>query len=162
MGISQRQIVQECFEEERERDCSYCPAHHSKGGECCFGHRYEDHDSQCLKCLHESACGPATYSFERRTERPHRPVRRSLSPGSSRLPIYGHGKDNGNLLTEEPKTSIQRKNQDHEVKVAHHVPQSKKSKTKSFFKKMGLNAIWGAGEGSLEMVLGFMRRRRPE
>jgi hypothetical protein len=30
-----------------------------------------------------------------------------------------------------------------------------------FWKNMGVHAMWGAGEGMLEMLLGFMRNRRP-
>jgi hypothetical protein len=36
------------------------------------------------------------------------------------------------------------------------------SKWKHFFMGMGMMGLWGAGEGALELVLNYMRRRRPE
>lgn len=170
MAISQRQIVQECFDGRRERDCSYCPAHHSKGGICCFAHRFEYDDDQCLSCSHNDGCEPLTHQLsEQRAGRPRRP---QVSRSRRRLPVYGQedGRANESLLTgpqqPPPEQTIAKKSNavGSQPEVITYLPLKKEGESKwaHFFKGMGLMGAWGAGEGSLELVLGYMRRRRPE
>lgn len=163
MQQTQKRIVQECFDGQYERDCSRCPAHYTKGGICCFGHRYEYDDEQCLSCVHSDACEPLTYQLqEQRVERPRR-SRPSVS--RRRLPIYGQqsGEPKGNLLKESENPAPAPKRPE-EPEIFYYLPRkkAKDGKWKHFFKGMGVMGVWGAGEGSLELMLGYMRRRRPE
>ena len=95
MSDTQRQIVQECFDGDRERDCTYCPAHYTKNGICCFGHKYEDDDAQCMSCPHNYDCSLDTARLERERS-VDRPRRIMINRGGyqqpqpqSRLPVYG-------------------------------------------------------------------------
>jgi hypothetical protein len=165
MEQTQKRIVQECFDGQYERDCQRCPAHYSRGGICCFGHRFEYDDDQCLSCGHNDACEPATYQLqEQRVERP----RRSPSVSRRRLPIYGQSSNETkrNLLSEERPPAPAKRSQalsapNDEVC---YLPMRKphEGKWEHFFKGMGLLGVWGAGEGALELMLGYLRRRRPE
>ena len=162
MEYSQKRIVQECFDGQRERDCSYCAAHVSKSGICCFGHRFEYNDDQCLSCVHNDACEPLTYQLqEQRMDRPRRP-----SVSRRRLPIYGQPGDQakGNLLEEKETRAVSKRTKAEEPEVITYLPRRKDGDGKwgHFFKGMGLMGVWGAGEGALELVLGYIRRRRPE
>jgi len=158
---TQKRIVQECFEGQYDRDCSRCPAHYTKGGICCFGHRFEYDDQQCHDCVHSDACEPLTYQLqEQRVERPRR-SRPSVS--RRRLPIYGQrgGETKGNLLQESEGPTPTAKGE--EPMVCYLPTRSgKEGKWKHFFRGMGLMGVWGAGEGALELMLGYLRRRRPE
>jgi hypothetical protein len=160
MAISQDQIVRQCFDGERRRDCSYCPAHYSKGGTCCFGHRFEYDDEQCLSCCHNHACEPLTHDLqERQVERPRRPS----IPARRRLSIYGQQgrQDKGNLLGDQPAA---REERDADQEIIAYLPRQRKGegKWKHFFRGLGLIGAWGAGEGALELILNYLRRRRPE
>jgi hypothetical protein len=78
--------------------------------------------------------------------------------------VYGQrgGETKGNLLqeSENPAPPLKR---EEEPEICYYLPRRKgKGKWKHFFKGMGVMGIWGAGEGSLELILGYMRRRRPE
>lgn len=152
------QMIQECLDGQSDRDCTYCSAHNSNGGLCCFGVYYESPDEKCDSCPIQSACGPATYSYSSRSTKTRIPIRpRRTATPSSRLPTYG--KNKGGLLGIEDSPSIPlQKSQEGEIVQT----QECTGKVKAFFKQIGLHAVWGAGEGSLEMMLGFMRRRRPE
>lgn len=163
MEQTQKRIVQECFDGQYERDCSRCPAHYTKGGICCYGHRFEYDDDQCLSCNHNDPCERLTYQLkEQRVERPRRP-----SVSRHRLPIYGQssGETKGSLLGESEQQAPIRKAQSTETEPEIYYLPTKKSKDgkwRHFFKGMGLMGVWGAGEGSLELMLGYLRRRRPE
>lgn len=156
MPISPDLIMRECFEGDRERSCTYCPAHYSKNGRCCFGHRFEYDDPQCHGCLHCSACEQATARFQdQHAASPrriviNRPTASPLRPGAAGTStVYGQTapirRDGGVIM-----------------------PQNRAAKPlqpsyeESFWKMMGLNAVWGAVEGALEMLLGFFRQRRPD
>jgi len=161
MQQTQKRIVQECFDGQYERDCSRCPAHYSRGGICCFGHRFEYDDEQCRSCVHNDACEPLTYQLqEQRVERP----RRRPSVSRRRLPIYGQqsSETKGNLL-QESEAPAPKRMEEPESEIRY-LPRKKPKhgKWKHFFKGMSLMGVWGAGEGSLELMLGYLRRRRPE
>ena len=170
MSVSQKEIVEECFEGTRIKDCTYCPAHHSKAGLCCFGHRFEYNDGQCDHCNHNGTCEPLTYEFEAakasRLQRPVRvPVKLQTQAARRKLPIYGQiaGQANGNLIADRAPTPITVNKNEVDTEMVSYFPSNPAdSKWKRFFKGMGLVGVWGAGEGSLEMVLGYLRRRRPE
>lgn len=62
MGLSPRveQLIDECFADERVRDCESCPAARWKtGGTCCFGDpdKRDEDTSQCRTCHHFWECG---------------------------------------------------------------------------------------------------------
>ena len=167
MEQTQKRIVQECFDGQYERDCDRCPAHYKRGGICCFGHRFEYDDDQCLSCGHNDACEPATYQVqEQRVERP----RRRPSVSRRRLPVYGQtsgGTKESLLESDQQPRTMSRKSRPQEIEDEGEVlylPMKKdnEGKWEHFFKGMGLMGVWGAGEGALEMVLGYLRRRRPE
>ena len=52
-------IVDDCFMGRRGRTCQTCPAHHSKGGPCCFGDpelHDPDGDEECRECQFVYEC----------------------------------------------------------------------------------------------------------
>jgi len=166
MPISQRQIVQECFDGERERNCAYCPAHHSKTGICCFGCKFEYEDPQCHSCPHVGACEPETVRYEEQSpyagpavqpipprritiNRPSSTTGISSSHTRATVPVYGQVQPirrDGSIIVPHTRTA-------HPMHF---------SDDTSFWTMMGVNAAWGAVEGALEMLLGFFRQRRPE
>lgn len=160
MAISQRQVVQECFDGDRRRDCNYCPAHYSKAGICCFGQKYEDHDPHCHGCSHNTDCEPQTFQYMTHQEDPYvaRPriavPRRPAATGDGRrLPAFSQSNQRGGLISE-----TQRPQSPNEEPVVDQV----EFKKKPFFEQMGLHALWGAMEGAFEMLLSFLRNRRPD
>ena len=173
MSETQRQIVQECFDGDRERDCDYCPAHYSKTGICCFGHKYEDEDNQCVSCPHNYDCSMETaqHERERTVDRPRRIMinrggsdRPSQRPG---LPVYGQQRQQPPPSRSRPQADVGGLIQP-SPHVAQHIARTRPPQiiepvpnAEGFFKNMGLHAAWGAGEGMLEMLLGYMRHRRP-
>ena len=95
-----------------------------------------------------------------------RPRRSTTSTARRRLPIYGQhgGPDKGNLLVEKETQAVNKKERTAEPELITYLPRRKDGdgKWKHFFKGMGMMGVWGAGEGALELVLNYMRRRRPE
>lgn len=168
MPISQRQLVQECFDGDRERNCTYCPAHHSKTGICCFGCKFEYDDPQCHSCPHVRACEPeairyleqspyagtATQPIPPRRITINRPsvttgISTTTPPARATVPVYGQQQPirrDGSIIVPQFRTARP----------------MQFSEDTSFWKMMGVNAAWGAVEGALEMLLGFFRQRRPE
>jgi hypothetical protein len=156
MSIGQSQLMRECFEGERERNCTYCPAHISKNGKCCFGHRYEEEDNQCYSCPHVASCEPSTMRYlEQQNATPPRRVvinRPPSAPGPAARTtqsVYNQSQSirrDGGIIVQQNR-----------VAQPLQVPDDM-----SFWKKMGMNAAWGAVEGMLEMLLGFFRQRRPD
>ena len=171
MTISQRQIVQECFDGERERNCSYCPAHISKNGICCFGHKFEYGDPQCHSCVHVATCEPATQQYldghtpayqtppTYANQQPQRRIMVNQSPPIAQrpqyanqpavpqrrsLPVYNQPQKDSLLMTK----SIQ-------------IQPLPAYEEMSFWRQMGIITTWGAVEGALELLLGFFRQRRP-
>ena len=100
-----------------------------------------------------------------RAQRVERPRRSRPSISRRRLPIYGQqpGETKGNLL-QESEGPAPKKREESAPEIIHYLPRKKPKhgKWKHFFKGMGLMGVWGAGEGSLELMLGYLRRRRPE
>jgi len=165
MVVTQRQMVQECFDGDRERNCSYCSAHYSKGGICCFGQKFEHEDPQCDGCPHSSACEPLTYSYETAQSRPMDRPRRIIQPGQ-RPPIVQPGRpaqpmqQNGRQLP-----AYGRRDGGLLAKPEFQAPPMQPleaTEELSFWQMMGVHAVWGAAEGMLEMLLSFFRRRRPD
>lgn len=163
MATSEREIVQECFDGDRERDCDYCPAHYTKNGICCFGHRYEDDDRQCMECPHQFDCSRETMKHEQRETRPRRiqinKNRNRPAIGNRLLPIVGQSAHReGSLLSkqaQQPKIQIKKR----EPEVLQEIEEQEQP---GFWQQMGTHAVWGAGEGMLEMLLNFLRNRRPD
>ena len=159
--ISQDQIMRECFEGERSRNCTYCAAHHTKNGRCCFGHRFEEHDQQCLGCPHVSACEPSTYAFldaQPTVASPYQPnaaprrilINRATGATSipeQRIPVPGQPH-----LAGAPLIAPQVRTAQIAVQNPHDM---------GFWHQMSLHATWGAVEGMLEMLLRFFQLRRP-
>jgi hypothetical protein len=162
MSITQGQLMQECFDGERERNCTYCPAHHSKNGRCCFGHRFEYEDPQCHSCPHVTHCEPATMRFlDQQSAIAAQPRRIVINRPSGSAPtapsttnfatqpVYGNAtlvRRDGGMVAPQTRVAKPMQFADDE----------------SFWKMMGVNAAWGAVEGMLEMLLGFFRQRRPD
>jgi hypothetical protein len=67
-------------------------------------------------------------------------------------------------LGERETRAVTKKERTAEPELITYLPRMKDGdgKWKHFFKGMGLMGVWGAGEGALELVLNYMRRRRPE
>ena len=85
--IVQKKIVHDCFNENVERDCPNCPAHHTSDGICCFGdpEEHDQDDDDCLSCTFLDECAEACVEFEaeeeeRRIER--EAIRQSYTPSS--------------------------------------------------------------------------------
>ena len=167
MSETQRQIIQECFDGDRERDCDYCPAHCSKNGKCCFSAEFDEDDQRCASCNHNYHCSLETAQKQERERTVDRPRRIMINRGdrssSSRLPVFGQHRNehqnprpqyrNNNSLI-PPSERIMRHVGDHgEVQPM--------ASADGFWKNMGLHAAWGAGEGLVEMLLSYLRNRRP-
>jgi hypothetical protein len=166
MPISQRQIVQECFDGDRERNCTYCPAHHSKTGICCFGCKFEYDDPQCHSCPHVSHCEPEAARYTGQS--PYYGPSAQPSP-PRRITINRPSTTTGFAPTPQTRATVPVYGQGHPVRRDGSiiVPQVRTARPilfpeDSFWRMMSLNAAWGAVEGALEMLLGFFRQRRPE
>ena len=62
----QRQIIHECFNGKRERECDECQAHHTEeSGLCCFGDpdEHDSEDESCSQCVFLDDCAEATVEF---------------------------------------------------------------------------------------------------
>jgi len=144
--VDVEQMVQECFDGHRNRNCDYCPAHYRKGGDCCFGHRYESHDPTCKGCIHSHSCKVLTHRKEQEEGRYQPPGYVPTRTSVSRTAQNSIRRPGGDLLS--PQNSVQ--------------APMELDPDMSFVQQMGLHALWGAVEGMLEMLLGFFRRRRPD
>jgi hypothetical protein len=144
--MNQNQIVQECFDGTRFRNCIVCPAHHKKGGTCCFGNRWEDNDKTCYSCQYNAACREETFAtLTHRPAQPNPNFRPIAAPYSRpTIPI-----NNSN----RPPEPILNQN------TMHRHPQERNNQ--SFAQQLGMHVVWGAIEGALEMMIGFFRARRP-
>ena len=218
MSETQRQIIQECFDGDRERNCDYCPAHSTKNGKCCFGTEFDEDDNRCASCNHNYHCSQETAQLERsRTQPVDRPRRIMINqgqPSQSRLPVYGQPQTRPNFRPNQPgppppqypqyqhhlqQPPPQYQQQPPQYQHPYYTPTPPAPRTQyvdygdrggliapsesllqhlkqhgavpisvmpvptppEFWKGMGLHMAWGAGEGMLEMALGFMRTRRP-
>jgi hypothetical protein len=169
MPVSQQQILQECLVDgSRPRECRWCPANSDKGGKCCYGTFEDDHDS-CQDCVQNEDCEYDTrVEASRKTSRPQRTGRvvntgrsarsRSTSP---RLKIYGRSRGSNESLLEEKPRDLPSKTTDSGPEPFI-IPAKRDGGWKGFFKEMGLHALWGAGEGALELLTNYLRRRRPD
>jgi hypothetical protein len=153
-NYSLREVVRECFNGDRERNCSLCPAYHGTPRReitCCFGgEEYNPADKECRDCLHEESCSeesaiPQPIPASRYARTSYSSGRRSVVPkrGSQGLPIVGQG-----APTIQPqKTAAQPLVVQPEM---------------TFIQQVGLHAVWGAVEGTLGMLLNFFQNRRPD
>ena len=174
MGMTLSEIKTDCFCGERDRDCKSCPAHKSRGGDCCFGrlHEYNDpSENGCQSCIHEKDCARLTHgSFQ-----PHSQTR---FPNASRI-IINRGVPQGN-----PRIPITSNTTPRYSSTTHHTPQRitegchygellrengpiayeplELSEDVTMLEKFGLVTGWGAAEGGLELALHFMRKHRPD
>jgi len=176
MSNTLEQIVQDCFDQNRPRDCRYCLAFHKRNStvKCCFGHLFEEGDHKCLECPHNEDCSMETMEFEREKalERPRRvSINRpgNYTPTPSRLPVYNQPQQRTPALSVprvgtsliQPQQPTQQQPQVYQQRTQ--LPEIVRpgDEYTGFWKRMGLHAMWGAGEGMLEMLLGFLRTRRP-
>lgn len=162
--MDEEQLISQCLNGERERDCEYCPAHADQNGSCCFGFRHEFGDPDCNACELEKDCIPLTHGTTERDARPSSPrmiypgryasnsssVRRVRvgTPKKKGLPILGQmGPQQGeSLLVQQPV-------QPQPIEL---------DPNDGLFKRFLKVGAWGAGEGFFEMALNFFRKRRPE
>ena len=158
MGISQRQLVQECFDGERRRNCDYCPGHYSKKGICCYGQKYEDHDAQCHACPHSVECEPATFQYVTMNEEEEHYEQRPNITLPRRHPARPMTHNRRTPVHDQAKEPIMSRGSSRNLDIA----EPNRFHDKSFFEQIGIHALWGAMEGALEMVLGFFRNRRPD
>lgn len=159
----EEQLVDECLNGERDRECEDCPAHSSRGGRCCFALRHEHGDPHCTVCQLEPDCSYLTHGYGKSDARsssrivyPGRPsanrpqprrVRSTQTKKGKAREFDGVGPQFGDpLLVQRP---------------ADPQPLQLNPKDNLFtrFLKVG---SWGAGEGFFEMGLNFFRKRRPE
>ena len=156
--MTQDQIITECLNGERTRDCDWCPAHYTKGGKCCFGKLHEHDDPQCRSCIHQEDCAPLTHDTVSQEPAPsgrviyhNRGQRTSTAPAARRgLPIL-----QGSMPSAQPGEPL--------LVETPIVPEpvqldDKDTMVQRFFKV----AFWGAAEGFFEMALRYFRKRRPD
>jgi hypothetical protein len=140
-----RQIMQECFDGTRYRNCTNCPAHHKQpGGICCFGHRYEDDDDSCRACPYSHQCRQETFAWS---------AQKSSHVFKTSSSQYIRPNSSSSSKPNEPLIKNNENNRSGFVKT--------ETTEQSFAKQLGIRALWGAVEGSLEMILGFFRTKRP-
>ena len=160
------QLISQCLNGERDRDCNWCPAHPSRNGECCFSARHEYNHPDCNACFIRQDCAAMTHGHTRAPSYPApnvihpsaptrvypgvrtaqqtgQPVR--VSPGQM-APVY-YGPQQGEPLLAPSMTPPKPLALDPDG---------------GLFKRFWQVAGWGAGEGAAQMILNFFRIRRPE
>ena len=165
--MDQTQLISQCLNGERDRDCNWCPAHPSRNGECCFSARHEYNHPDCNACYIRQDCAAMTHGLNRAPAyansnviRPAAPTRVypgvrtapsgqsvRVSSGMQMPPMSAYGPQPGEpLLVQQPIAP-------EPIKL---------SPTNGLFHRFCQVVAWGAGEGGLEMALNFFRKRRPE
>lgn len=167
----QTDMISACLNGEKERDCHWCPANHSKpGGRCCFGIRHEHNDTTCDDCIHNRPCASVTHGGQyvergrgriihprRQGSNPSRPQARRVS-GNRRPPVAhdNYGQHDYGDYGPQPGESL----------LVQHPPASPQAlqlnPEDNLLQRFVKVSMWGAGEGFLEMALNFFRLRRPE
>lgn len=164
MSYTQRQLVQECFGGDCDRQCSYCEAHHSRAGICCFGHKYDCDDEECRACIHEYSCS-REYESLIEEQQPRRrvvvnAVRPRPTPGyNSPRPVYANG-------PRHQRAVVPYRHSDSMGRLLEQFPQEPRMPMEwkdetNFFGQLSTVVGWGMVEGGLELALDFFRRRRP-
>ena len=163
MSEYEMSLVSKCLNGERQRDCQWCPAHHSKNGKCCFGLRHAYNDNICDPCILSRECAaichqqpangsrPVVYPPRVAANQPSTQVRVNnpgpYTPSTRAEALHQYGPHQGEaLLAQAP------------VEIAPLQLNPDDNLLQRFCKV----TAWGAGEGFFEMGLNFFRRRRPE
>ena len=144
----QEEIVQECFSGQRERECTHCPAHYTKGGVCCFGEKHDWNDDDCKNCIHQEPCSKLTH-------RP-KPVARTVY----RRPV--HAASPTTTTSSTVQSTARRVGSILQTPTQVGAEPLKYPDDATFTHKLATTVGWGMIEGGLEFALHFFRRRRPE
>lgn len=183
--VTLQNLKDECFMGNRDRTCKTCPAHPSKGGDCCFGRLHEYNDSNpngCQACLHEADCAPISHAKEQGPAQPYSVQQPQFHPGTSTpvtarapapvtptsppLPGYCHPNHTPNYSgypynNQSPYHGIAEAApsliHQYAAPERHPIQTEDMSKPQEF----ATCVSWGALEGSFEFALHWMRKYRP-
>jgi len=146
------ELISQCINGERHRDCEYCHEHPSRGGECCFGSRHEYGDPDCYQCALQEDCARATHTHER--EYPSRRIIYPSTPSAKAMvrntPMYKQKLSttpNNSPLLPQSSSSVD----PIEINPKHGLVQ-----------QFLLVGAWGAIEGFFSLALDFLRKKRPQ
>lgn len=168
MNETERHLISQCLNGERERDCEWCPASPNRNGSCCFGLRHEHGDPDCTACELENECVHLTHGYAKSDVR--RPSTRIVYPG--RRPANSPSSTRvrvGSPRAQQaphyyPTVADDGPHQGEALLVPRPcdpVPLQLNPKDTLFTRFLKVSS-WGAGEGFFEMGLNFFRKRRPE
>lgn len=168
----QRKLIHDCFNGNIERNCSKCPAHHTRqGGLCCFGDpdQYDGDSEDCQKCDFEEACtqevieheAEAQYAAKNYGWRP--PTRTSTSysrfgaPAKERLVQIG-GLRRGQ---EQEQSKEEVKRRPSVITPPRKMPEAEIERGhESLWIRFWKDSVWGMGQGFFEMAAEFFRTHR--
>lgn len=75
--VALQRRMSSCFHGSTARDCDTCNGHHSRTARCCFGHRFDENDTEeCGECRHQVDCQVETARYEASMARPSTAVAR--------------------------------------------------------------------------------------
>ena len=174
----QWQTIQRCFTGERTPDCTWCPNHHSKNGQCCFGIRYEHGHPDCRDCILTDNCSALTqqaqaanyqtpapvYSGVRTVNPPNQPVRVQLNypPPTTRPQTAMSPYQPPYPATNYYQPTYYGPQPGQPLIPLHAVQPMPVQFDDPNWKKHLLSLLgWGMAEGGLELVLHWFRNRRP-
>jgi len=160
--VDEEQLISQCINGERFRDCKYCPASPNNGGGCCFGIRHEYGDPDCKACELEKECSPIAHGVPTRDIRPPSriiyPRRQTANSRTSRVRIQAGGRSDSPISSDpgpQPGEPLL-VDKPYEPQPVQFNPNDNLAVR---FLKV---SSWGAVEGFFEMALNFCRKRRPE
>lgn len=159
----QSQIIHDCFNGNRDRECHTCPARYTRGGICCFGDP-EQHDpstDDCQQCTHLDDCATEVQDKIRarnaRIEKEareqsfgYRPYRATTPPPIRRtVPLR---------TAPPPREQFVQINRRPTVTTPPTVQELQPEET--LFQRFLKDTIWGMGQGFFETAAEFFRTHR--
>lgn len=156
-SYEQKQITHDCFNGNREQDCSICPAHHSRvNGICCFGDddKYDCDDEDCQKCPFEDDCSLKVAEIV--AEKEQKEIeKQAIYQGYQRKRTYSAYK-----APSAPARPVQIGGNTQRPRIINHNVVAELSESETLFQRFLKDSIWGAGLGFFEMAAQFFRTFR--
>lgn len=156
------QLIDECFEGRRVRDCANCPADRFRGGTCCFGDP-EEHDPStqaCQECLHFHECqeevkdARGVYQRPRQTIPVNKPSRFTARQQERLVQIGGARKSVPPSRGTAPQPTRQGPPSVYTPPQPLVVPEGHED---SLFNRWCKDTVWGAFQGASEASVWFFQ-----
>jgi hypothetical protein len=173
----QRGIIHDCFNGNTDRNCSKCPAHHSKGGICCFSdiEQFDEGDEDCQRCDFQDDCRQEVINEEAESQHaqqtwgvgwrpPQKTVQSRFAPSSSqpsrpRLVQIG-GIRTPTTSTTTTSTRTEELKRPTVITPPSMTQQPISKEVDSMFVLFLKQCVWGAGQGFCEMAAHFFRTHK--